>query len=65
MQPFDRCYIGATSDMEMDTMFCGQMSSIYVFSEALNQAQIGAVYQLGPGYKVCQSRNVYVQSVQK
>ena len=33
-------------------MFCGQMSSLYVFSEALNQAQIGAMYQLGPGYKV-------------
>ena len=51
-QPFDKCYIGATSDMDIDTMFCGQMSSLYVFSEALNQAQIGAMYQLGPGYKV-------------
>ena len=34
-------------------MFCGQLGAIYVFSEALNPAQIFAIHQLGPGYKVC------------
>ena len=38
--------------MDVDTSFCGQMSSIYVFSEALSPAQVVAIYQLGPGYKV-------------
>ena len=38
--------------MDEDTMFCGQMSSLYVFSEALSPQHIGAIYQLGPGYKV-------------
>lgn len=33
-------------------MFCGQLGAIYVFSEALNPAQIFAIHQLGPGYKV-------------
>lgn len=38
--------------MDEDSMFCGQMSSIYVFSEALQAQHIAAIYQLGPGYKV-------------
>ena len=33
-------------------MFCGQMSSVYIFSEALTSTHIAALYQLGPGYKV-------------
>lgn len=33
-------------------MFCGQMGAVYLFSEALSAAQILAIYQLGPGYKV-------------
>ncbi len=60
LQPFDKCYIGASSDMEVDTMYCGQMSSLYVFSEALSQAQIGAMFQLGPGYKVTSRARVCV-----
>ena len=51
-QPFDKCHIGATPEMEADTVFCGQISSIYLFSEALQQQQIAAMYTLGPGYKV-------------
>ncbi len=41
-------------------MFCGQMSSVYVFSEALNQTQVAAMYQLGPGYKVCQCISIII-----
>jgi hypothetical protein len=33
-------------------MFCGQISTVYLFSEALSPQQIHGVYQLGPSYKV-------------
>jgi hypothetical protein len=36
----------------MDSMFCGQMSTLYMFSEAFTPQQVQAVHQLGPGYKV-------------
>ena len=35
-------------------MFCGQLSSVYLFSEALQPQQIRAINTLGPGYKVRQ-----------
>ena len=34
-----------------DRLFCGQMSAIYLFSEALNPHQVCAMHRLGPGYK--------------
>ncbi|XP_033742933.1 neurobeachin-like isoform X3 [Pecten maximus] len=49
--PFDKCFLGASSEVEADHMFCGQMSSVYLFSESLSPQQIGAIYQLGPNYK--------------
>ena len=51
-QPFDRCFIGSSQEMDLDTMYCGQMSTLYLFSEALAPQQIAAIYYLGPGYKV-------------
>lgn len=33
-------------------MFCGQMSTVYLFSESLTPQQISAIYYLGPSYKV-------------
>lgn len=51
-QPFGKCYLGSSQDQDTDTMFCGQLSSVYLFSEALTPQQIAAVYQLGSGYKV-------------
>lgn len=33
-------------------MFCGQLSSVYLFSEALTAQQVAALHWLGPGYKV-------------
>ena len=39
-------------DGDAENMFCGQMSTVYLFSEALLPQQIQAAYQLGPGYKV-------------
>lgn len=51
-QPFDKCYIGATPELDEDRVFCGQMSAIYLFSEALSTHQICAIHRLGPGYKV-------------
>ncbi|KAF5296936.1 hypothetical protein FQR65_LT10087 [Abscondita terminalis] len=49
--PFDKCYIGATPELDEERVFCGQMSAIYLFSEALSTHQICAMHRLGPGYK--------------
>lgn len=53
-QPFDKCYIGATPEVDEERVFCGQMAAIYLFSEALTTQQICAMHRLGPGYKVRQ-----------
>ncbi|XP_055684443.1 neurobeachin isoform X18 [Lutzomyia longipalpis] len=49
--PFDKCYIGATPEVDEERVFCGQMAAIYLFSEALTTQQICAMHRLGPGYK--------------
>ncbi|XP_052793628.1 neurobeachin-like isoform X3 [Mya arenaria] len=49
--PFDKCYIGGSSDGDVDHMFCGQLSTLYMFSEALSPQQIAAMHELGPSYK--------------
>ncbi|XP_059162921.1 neurobeachin-like isoform X4 [Physella acuta] len=49
--PFDKCYIGSSVDGDPEEMFCGQMSTLYLFSDALLPQQILAMYHLGPGYK--------------
>lgn len=60
MQPFDKCYIGATPDLDEERVFCGQMSAVYLFGEALTPHQICAMHRLGPGYKVrCYFYNGY------
>lgn len=51
-QPFDKCYIGATPELDEEHVFCGQMAAIYLFGEALNTHQICAMHRLGPSYKV-------------
>ena len=33
-------------------MFSGQLSTMYLFSEALSSAQVASMYELGPSYKV-------------
>ena len=38
--PFDKCYIGATPDVDEERVFRGQMSAIYLFSEALSPHQV-------------------------
>ncbi|OCT99717.1 lipopolysaccharide-responsive and beige-like anchor protein isoform X2 [Xenopus laevis] len=48
---FDKCFLGSSETADANRVFCGQMAAVYLFSEALNAAQIFAVYQLGPGYK--------------
>lgn len=50
-EPFDKCYIGATAELDKDRLFCGQMSAIYLFSDALTPHQVCAMHRLGPGYK--------------
>uniref|UniRef100_A0A1B0GJH6 Neurobeachin n=1 Tax=Lutzomyia longipalpis TaxID=7200 RepID=A0A1B0GJH6_LUTLO len=52
VSPFDKCYIGATPEVDEERVFCGQMAAIYLFSEALTTQQICAMHRLGPGYKV-------------
>jgi len=54
-QPFDKCFIGSSHEMDVDTMFSGQVSSVYLFSESLTTQQVAALHWLGPGYKVCYS----------
>uniref|UniRef100_A0A182N1I2 Neurobeachin n=1 Tax=Anopheles dirus TaxID=7168 RepID=A0A182N1I2_9DIPT len=49
--PFDKCYVGATPELDEERVFCGQMAAIYLFSEALTTQQICAMHRLGPGYK--------------
>ncbi|XP_055893443.1 neurobeachin-like isoform X6 [Biomphalaria glabrata] len=49
--PFDKCLIGSSVEGDPEEMFCGQMSTIYLFSDALLPQQILAMYHLGPGYK--------------
>uniref|UniRef100_T1J4P2 BEACH-type PH domain-containing protein n=1 Tax=Strigamia maritima TaxID=126957 RepID=T1J4P2_STRMM len=48
---FDKCYIGATPELDDENVFCGQMSAIYLFSEALSTHQVCAMHRLGPSYK--------------
>lgn len=48
---FDKCFLGSSETADANRVFCGQMTAVYLFSEALNAAQIFAIYQLGPGYK--------------
>ena len=51
-QSYDKCFLGSSETADANRVFCGQLGAIYVFSEALNPAQIFAIHQLGPGYKV-------------
>uniref|UniRef100_A0A673NIL8 Neurobeachin n=1 Tax=Sinocyclocheilus rhinocerous TaxID=307959 RepID=A0A673NIL8_9TELE len=50
-QSYDKCFLGSSETADANRVFCGQLGAIYVFSEALNPAQIFAIHQLGPGYK--------------
>lgn len=52
LQTFDKCFLGSSETADANRVFCGQMTAVYLFSEALNAAQIFAIYQLGLGYKV-------------
>ncbi|KAF2368096.1 protein of unknown function DUF4704 [Trinorchestia longiramus] len=48
---WDKCHIGATPELDEERVFCGQMSVVYLFSEALSTHQVCAMHRLGPGYK--------------
>ena len=52
VQTWDKCHIGATPELDEERVFCGQMSVVYLFSEALTTHQVCAMHRLGPGYKV-------------
>uniref|UniRef100_A0A1A8HZ71 Neurobeachin a n=2 Tax=Nothobranchius kuhntae TaxID=321403 RepID=A0A1A8HZ71_NOTKU len=45
---YDKCFLGSSETADANRVFCGQLGAIYVFSEALNPAQIFAIHQLGP-----------------
>uniref|UniRef100_A0A8B9LNQ3 Neurobeachin b n=1 Tax=Astyanax mexicanus TaxID=7994 RepID=A0A8B9LNQ3_ASTMX len=55
---YDKCFLGSSETADANRVFCGQLGAIYVFSEALNPAQIFAIHQLGSSYKVCISSAV-------
>ncbi|KAM6139723.1 LOW QUALITY PROTEIN: neurobeachin [Pterocles gutturalis] len=46
---YDKCFLGSET-ADANRVFCGQLGAVYVFTEALNPAQIFAIH-LGPGYK--------------
>ncbi|XP_063762464.1 neurobeachin [Eleginops maclovinus] len=48
---YDKCFLGSSETADANRVFCGQLGAVYVFSEALNPAQIFAIHQLGSGYK--------------
>ncbi|KAM8905556.1 neurobeachin isoform 2-T2 [Spinachia spinachia] len=48
---YDKCFLGSSETADANRVFCGQLGAVYVFSEALNPAQIFAIHQLGFGYK--------------
>ncbi|XP_029458549.1 neurobeachin isoform X2 [Rhinatrema bivittatum] len=50
-ESYDKCFLGSSETADANRVFCGQLGAVYVFSEALNPAQIFAIHQLGPGYK--------------
>lgn len=56
LQSYDKCFLGSSETADANRVFCGQLGAVYVFSEALNPAQIFAIHQLGPGSKVCALR---------
>ncbi|XP_022098981.1 neurobeachin-like isoform X3 [Acanthaster planci] len=49
--PFDKCFLGSAPTADRERTFCGQMSSVYLFSEALSAHQVHAMYLLGPNYR--------------
>ncbi|TTE36938.1 Neurobeachin [Bagarius yarrelli] len=44
-------HVNTNDTADANRVFCGQLGAVYVFSEALNPAQVFAIHQLGPGYK--------------
>nr|XP_020468757.1 neurobeachin-like isoform X5 [Monopterus albus] len=48
---YDKCFLGSSESADANRVFCGQLGAVYVFSEALNPAQIFAIHQLGASYK--------------
>ena len=48
--PFDKCMIGAHSDLQDGTYFAGQMTSVYLFVEPISPLQISALHKLGVSY---------------
>ncbi|XP_033105967.1 neurobeachin-like isoform X2 [Anneissia japonica] len=50
-EPFDKCFLGAAPSADKERTFCGQLACVYLFSEALTQQQIEAIYLMSPNYK--------------
>jgi neurobeachin len=49
---FDKCFIGCTPDSSSEiNLFSGQMSTIYLFNQALDGTTVQALFNLGPAYK--------------
>jgi hypothetical protein len=49
---FDKCFIGCTPDTSNEmNLFSGQLSSLYLFNQALDTQLVEALFSLGPSYK--------------
>ena len=49
---FDKCFIGCTPETSNElNLFSGQLSTIYLFNQALDSVTVQALFNLGPSYK--------------
>ncbi|XP_065829708.1 lipopolysaccharide-responsive and beige-like anchor protein isoform X2 [Oscarella lobularis] len=50
-EPFDKCFLGTSPGATLSDTFSGQMSTFYLFQEALPSTTVAAMYKLGPSYR--------------
>ncbi|XP_071511589.1 neurobeachin-like isoform X5 [Diadema antillarum] len=49
--PYDKCFLGSAPTADKERTFSGQLSSVYLFSEAVSPQCIHGMYLLGPNYR--------------
>ncbi|XP_030836511.1 neurobeachin isoform X4 [Strongylocentrotus purpuratus] len=49
--PYDKCFLGSAPTADKERTFSGQLSSVYLFSEAISPQCIHGIYLLGPNYR--------------
>ena len=52
VQVFDKCFLGSSPSATTDSVFRGQMASVYFFKEPQPASIVTCLYKLGPRYCV-------------